>query len=176
MRTIDVRRSLAGLALAALLAGCGTVTPEGQPTGKVGGFGMKESIGTLGGAALGGLAGAQLGHGTDNLAATGAGVLLGGLLGNQVGKSLDRADTTAARQTAGQALETAPTGEAVPWHNPDTGNSGTVTPTRTYTPPQPQYEGQVCREFQQAITVGGETQRGFGRACRQPDGSWKIVS
>jgi surface antigen len=176
MDSRNVRRSLAGIAVAALLAGCGTVTPDGQPTGKVGGFGMKESVGTLGGAALGGLAGSQIGHGTGSLVATGAGVLLGALLGNQVGQSLDRADATTAQRTAGQALETAPAGQAVPWRNPDTGNSGTVTPTRTYEPAQPQYEGQVCREFQQTITVGGQTQQGHGRACRQPDGSWKIVS
>lgn len=170
------RRSLAGLAVAALLAGCGSVTPDGRPTGTVGGFGMKEAGGTLGGAALGGLAGSQFGHGTGGLVATGAGVLLGALLGNQVGKSLDRADELTARQTTGQALETAPTGQAVPWKNPDTGNYGAVTPMRTYTPPQPQYAGQVCREYQQSITVGGRTEQGVGRACRQADGSWKIVS
>jgi surface antigen len=178
MKRVELRRCLAGVGFLAMLAGCGTVTADGQPTGKVGGFGMKESAGTLGGAALGGLAGAQLGRGTGSLAATGAGVLLGGLLGNQVGKSLDRADTLAAQRTPAQALETAPTtGQARPWRNPDTGNAGTVMPpTRTYEPARPQSEGQVCREYRQAITVGGRAEQGFGRACRQPDGSWKIVS
>jgi hypothetical protein len=32
-----------------------------------------------------------------------------------------------------------------------------------------------CREFQQTITVGGQTQEAYGTACRQSDGSWKIV-
>ena len=49
----------------------------------------KELFGTLGGAALGGFLGSQIGSGKGRLAATGAGVLLGGLLGNQVGRSLD---------------------------------------------------------------------------------------
>ena len=44
--------------------------------------GDKQTLGTLIGAGLGGLAGSQIGSGTGQLAAVGAGVLLGGLLGN----------------------------------------------------------------------------------------------
>lgn len=33
----------------------------------------------------------------------------------------------------------------------------------------------VCREFQQTISVSGDTQQAHGSACRQPDGSWQIV-
>jgi len=35
--------------------------------------------------------------------------------------------------------------------------------------------GAYCREFQSEIIVGGERETGYGTACRQPDGSWKIV-
>ena len=35
--------------------------------------------------------------------------------------------------------------------------------------------GAYCREYQQEIVVGGRVQQGYGRACRQPDGSWKVV-
>ena len=55
---------------------------------------------------------------------------------------------------------------------PDSGNSGTVKP-------QPSYQnasGQYCREYQQTITVDGKTETAYGTACRQPDGSWKIVN
>ena len=130
----------------------------------------KQSVGTLAGAAAGGLVGAQFGHGTGQLAATGAGVLLGGLLGSSVGRSLDRADRLAMQQTTQTTLETAPTGHATQWHNPDTGNYGTVTPLRTT-----EANGNVCREYQQTVTVGSQTQEGYGTACRQPDGSWRIV-
>jgi surface antigen len=130
----------------------------------------KQSVGTLAGAAAGGLLGAQFGRGTGQLAATGAGVLLGGLLGSSVGRSLDRADRLAMQQTTQTTLETAPTGQAAQWRNPDTGNYGTVTPLRTT-----EANGNVCREYQQTITVGGQTQEGYGTACRQPDGSWRIV-
>jgi hypothetical protein len=34
--------------------------------------------------------------------------------------------------------------------------------------------GQFCREFQKEIVVGGRVERGYGLACLQPDGSWRI--
>ena len=50
------------------------------------GIGTKQGVGTLGGAAAGGLAGAQIGKGTGQLAATAGGVLLGALLGASIEK------------------------------------------------------------------------------------------
>lgn len=134
--------------------------------------GPKQAGGTLVGAGVGGLIGSQIGRGSGQLAATGLGVLLGGLIGSEVGKSLDRADQMAMGQATQQSLESAPTGRVSSWNNPDTGHSGTVEPTRTFQTPQ----GTYCREFQQTVTVGGQTQSAYGTACRQPDGSWKIVS
>ena len=134
------------------------------------GNGEKELGGTLIGAGLGGLAGSQIGGGTGRLAATGAGVLLGGLLGNQVGKSLDRADRQYAERAQASAY-TAPVGQQITWNNPESGHSGTITPTREGR----DSSGAYCREFQQTINVGGQPQQGYGTACRQPDGSWKII-
>lgn len=136
------------------------------------GQGNKQIGGTLIGAGLGGLAGSQIGSGTGQLAAVGAGVLLGGLLGSEVGKSLDRADQAYAAQTYQNTLEATPTGQTTTWVNPDSGNQGSYTPTKTYQTDA----GQYCREFQQTITVGGQTEQAYGTACRQEDGSWKIVS
>ncbi len=134
--------------------------------------GTKETLGGLGGAALGGLAGAQVGSGSGQLAATAVGALLGFFIGSEVGKSLDKADQLYAERTAGQALESNPTGQSSGWTNPDSGNSGTITPTRTsYSD-----SGQPCREYQQTVTIDGKTERAYGRACRQPDGSWKIAN
>lgn len=36
-------------------------------------------------------------------------------------------------------------------------------------------EPGYCREYQAAATVGGKKQPSYGKACLQPDGSWKIV-
>ncbi len=134
--------------------------------------GDKQTLGTLIGAGLGGLAGSQVGSGTGQLVAVGAGVLLGGLLGNEVGKSLDKADQAYAARTYNSALEKSATGHTTTWVNPDSGNSGTYTPVKTYQTDS----GQYCREFQQTITVGGRTEDAYGTACRQPDGSWKIAN
>ena len=135
-------------------------------------MGQKQGIGTLLGAVAGGVAGSQVGKGRGQLVATGVGTLLGAIIGGEIGKSLDRADQLAMQHETQSTLETAPSGSTSTWHNPDSGNSGTVTPTKTYQ----QSDGTYCREFQQTVTVGGKTQEAYGTACRQPDGSWQIVS
>jgi surface antigen len=168
---VIMRKILAVAALSLGLAACQQPSPYGtgpQP----GEIGMNKTTGgALVGAAAGGLLGNQFGSGSGKGAMTALGVVAGGLLGSQVGKSLDQADIAYANRTTQTALETAPPGQALPWRNEQSGASGTVVP-RAYTQ---MADGTYCREFQQTITVGGQTQQGFGRACRQPDGSWKIV-
>ena len=131
--------------------------------------GPKTAIGAMGGAAAGGLIGAAAGGGTEGII---GGVLLGGLLGGAVGNALDQRDREYANRTYHQSLETSQTGTTSTWQNPDSGHSGTITPTRTYEASN----GQYCREFQQTVTVGGETEQAYGTACRQPDGSWRVAS
>ncbi|UEM23883.1 glycine zipper 2TM domain-containing protein [Skermanella mucosa] len=135
------------------------------------GIGTKQGVGTLGGAAAGGLAGSQFGKGKGQLAMTAGGVLLGALLGGEVGKSLDRADQAYATQAANRAYD-APVGETIRWENPESGNYGTVTPIRDGRNTQ---TGQYCREFTQTIYVGGRAEQATGRACQQQDGTWQIV-
>lgn len=135
------------------------------------GWGQKQTVGTLGGAAAGGLIGSQFGKGTGNVIATAVGVGLGGWLGNEIGASLDSADR-AEMQQAQYSAYNAPVGKTITWNNPQSGHSGTFTPVRDGT----SGDGAYCREFQQTIVVGGQKQQGYGTACRQPDGSWQIVS
>lgn len=146
---------------------------NGPPSAGVlnGGGVNKQDIGTAVGAIGGGVAGSTIGHGTGKTVATIGGALLGGLIGNSVGKSLDNADLAAYNATSQKALETAQPGQTLPWKNAQSGNSGTVTPSNYYQNAQ----GQYCREYSQTITVGGKQQSGFGKACRQPDGTWQIV-
>ncbi len=136
------------------------------------GAGPKEQIGTVVGAAAGAVIGAQVGKGKGQLAATAAGTLLGALAGSEIGKSLDRADRLAMEQTTQSTLETAPTGTASTWRNPDSGHSGTVTPTRTYQ----SRAGEQCREYRQTVMVGNREEEAYGTACRRADGSWEVVS
>jgi surface antigen len=158
------------LAAAATLALAACAAPENRDPGTFG-EANKTTGGTLLGAAAGGLLGSQIGGGSGKLIATGAGVLLGGLIGNQVGASLDRADVNYARQ-AEQRAHTAPLHQPIAWNNPESGHSGTITPTRDGT----SADGKYCREYQQSVTVGGKTEHAFGTACRQPDGTWKVAN
>lgn len=63
----------------------------------------------------------------------------------------------------------APIGETIRWNDDDA--SGTVTATREGSSSLDRY----CREFQQTVTIGGETEQAYGTACRQPDGAWEII-
>lgn len=156
------RRALPVLLVAVLvLPGCADLS----------GVGPKQGIGTLGGAAAGGLAGAQVGKGKGQLAMTALGALVGAFAGSSVGSSLDRADELHADRAL-QRAGAVRTGQRITWKNTDTGNSGYLVPT---TAPR-QTSAGVCREYQQTITVGGRTQQGVGTACQQTDGSWRIVS
>ena len=131
----------------------------------------KQSGGTLIGGVAGGLLGSQFGGGEGKLIATGVGALAGALIGGQVGKSMDEYDRALLEKSSRQALEFSPSGNSVEWKNPDSGNHGSITPTRTFKTDH----GQYCREYVQEVVIGGEKQKAYGKACRQPDGNWKIV-
>ena len=89
----------------------------------------------------------------------------------RVGKSLDRADRLAMAQATYEALEYGESGTPVTWTNPDSGHSGDVVPQAAVR----RAEGTVCREFMKTVTIGGEKQQAYGTACRQADGSWRII-
>jgi len=135
-------------------------------------YGQKQTGGAILGGIAGGLLGSQVGGGKGKLAATAAGALLGVFVGSEIGKSLDRADRLYAARTTQSSLETTPSGTTSTWSNPDSGHRGTVTPTRTYRSAR----GENCREYQQTVTIGGRQETAVGRACRQSDGSWRIVN
>ena len=133
--------------------------------------GTKQTVGTLGGAAAGGLFGAQFGKGKGQLAATAAGALLGAFIGSEIGRTMDEVDRQKAERAYQQAT-VAPVGETITWSNPNSGNQGSVTPTREGT----SSTGAYCREFQQTVIIGGKEEQAYGVACRQPDGAWEIRS
>ena len=162
-----VRRSVGLKTVAVLIVSIGLAACSGE--------GPKEVVGTLGGGALGAVGAAAVTKGKSTktrLAATAAGALLGAFLGREVGKSLDKADRLYAERAAAGALEGNRTGQAASWRNPDSGHHGTVTPTRTYAGDA----GQPCREYQTAVTIDGRTTQGYGTACRQADGTWRLVN
>jgi surface antigen len=157
------------LLLILAVSGCASNSGSSSSTGQWISSHEKTLIGGLGAATAGGLIGAAFHAGPAGVI---GGALLGGLVGAAVGDRMDAADKRDQAQAAQKAFETAPSGKSVAWRNPDSGHNGTVTPVRTYQTAS----GQYCREYQQTISVGGEMHQAYGKACRQPDGSWKITS
>lgn len=133
-------------------------------------YGPKQTGGTILGGVGGAVAGAQFGKGKGNLAMTALGTLLGAYVGSEVGKSLDKADQQYANQAERRA-HSAPIGQSISWNNPDSGHSGSYTPVRDGT----DSTGNYCREYQTSVNIGGQSEQAYGTACRQPDGSWKVV-
>ncbi|MCB2081348.1 MAG: glycine zipper 2TM domain-containing protein [Rickettsiales bacterium] len=142
-----------------------------QNAGRDGGI-RKQDMGALTGAIAGAWIGSNTGKGKGKIVGTAVGTLLGAMAGSEIGASLDRADVAYHNRAAQTALETKKIGVASTWVNPDNGNTGTITPVRTF---QTQ-EGRYCREYTQTISVGGRSEEGHGTACREPDGTWKIIN
>ncbi|MCP5058044.1 MAG: hypothetical protein GY937_15165 [bacterium] len=148
--------------LATALASCATVQETASDNPKA-----------VLGSVLGAAAGAGIAIATNaNPAVIAAAVIGGGLIGGYAGKKLDDRDKRMAREAAQKAFEGGRTGSSVAWSNPDSGNSGTVTPTRTYQ----LANGQYCRQYRQDIKIGNESHETTGTACRESDGSWQVQS
>jgi surface antigen len=150
-------RALAAGAMALALVGCANGGPN-------------QTGGTIGGAAIGGLLGSQFGHGSDRLAMTALGTFAGAMIGSSIGKQMDDNDRRRAHEAEERAYR-AHVGETITWDNPDNGHHGHITPIRD----GHSESGAYCREFQTEVVVGNDRQQAYGTACRQPDGSWKIV-
>jgi surface antigen len=123
----------------------------------------REQQGNWIGAIAGGVLGSKVGGGSGRVAATIAGTLLGGYIGGRIGRNMDDSD----RYQAGEVLESTPSNQSSSWSNPDTGNTYSVTPTRTY------YDSsRPCREYTTEAWIDGRKETIYGTACRQSDGTW----
>jgi len=128
----------------------------------------RERFGQVLGGVAGAAAGYQVGKGAGKTAAVIGGTIIGMLVGGHIGRSMDEID----QNCVGQVLEHAPPHEPVTWENPQTGGHYQVVPEEPYQT----RDGRYCREYQTTVTIGGQQQEAYGTACRQPDGSWQIVS
>jgi len=144
-----------------LMAACVALTLFGCSTAPT-----KQDQGMIIGAIAGGILGHQVGGGSGQVLATMVGTIAGAAIGGSIGRTMDDYD----RMNASAALENVRTGVPSAWVNPDTGYEYVMTPTNTYdsgTGP--------CREYTLDATIGGNTEQIYGTACRQADGSWKVV-
>ena len=151
------------LAASLALAGC-----EREPTGR--------EVGAVVGAAAGILIGSQIGSGVGRAAAIVGLAVLGGWLGGELGEELSREDRAIAGRTTEQALNRNTPGQTSAWTNPDTGASGTVTPSQVYVSERGEMAGRTCREIDVVVSPEGKpTKRGLRTACRKPNGDWEVL-
>jgi surface antigen len=121
---------------------------------------------TIAGTAAGGLLGAALFEGSGAWIGILGGALIGGVIGNFVGKKMDEND----RERMAHAIIVTPVGEEVTWTNSHE-VTYIVRPIHVY-----HHHHHYCREYQTTVIIGGQQKKAFGRACRMPDGQWKMVS
>ena len=136
------------------------------------------AVGTGLGAVVGGIIGNQFGHGSGKTAATIGGVILGGIAGNAIAKDAcgnERDDAYYYNNSYYDAFSDTNDGEQYQWRNPYTNNYGYVTAGDYYEDGYGGYDGP-CREFEQRVYIDGRPETATGIACRQPDGTWRIVS
>ncbi|MFO7593509.1 MAG: RT0821/Lpp0805 family surface protein [Pseudomonadota bacterium] len=131
------------------------------------GTGPQEQSGMVIGGVLGGLLGSEVGGGSGRTAAIIVGTMAGAAIGGSVGRSMDDLD----RMRTAATLENVRTGVSSTWRNPDTGYQYTVTPTETY-----ETSSGPCREYTINAIIGGSTEQVYGTACRQADGSWRMMN
>jgi len=162
------------------------------------------ALSTIAGAVIGGVIGGQFGNGGDDRALGAvAGVLIGGAAGNAAAGNRDcggdpyasagygdhydtryddryddRYDTSYsdddyndpyAADAYYDAFENSDPYDRVSWNND--GYSNYVEAGDWYADDN----GRDCREFEQAIFVDGRRQTATGTACREDDGTWRIV-
>lgn len=127
----------------------------------------RDLLGAVLGGVAGGVVGASVAHGDNRGIAIVGGTIIGAIIGGVIGRSMDRVD----QNCVGQALEHAEDGREVRWRGQN-GYDYEIVPRRTYTGGN----GEYCREYTTTAVINGRADRVYGTACRNADGSWRLVS
>jgi len=130
---------------------------------------------TAGGAIVGALAGGLLGNaisrGPQRGAGTAVGAIFGGLLGAGIGSNLDCQQRSYAIDANYRGFEAGRPHARYDWRDPRGDAYGYVQVGDYY-----QDRGRRCTTYTQEIWVHGRPETARGRACRQPDGTWQMIS
>lgn len=83
-------------------------------------------------------------------------------------QGLAASDVEMASRLVQSTLENAPDGATRRWTNEQTGNSGGITPLRTYVSER----GYLCRDYREELAVAGDAGRFYHTACRDDAARW----
>ena len=131
-----------------------------------------DPAGVIVGALIGGLLGNAAGRGGGRTGATLAGVVVGGAVGAALTNNLDCEDRSYAYKTYYDGFNAGRPNAVYRWSNPRNQHRGEFRVVDYYNDPA----GFRCSNYSQTIYIQGRPQEARGRACRQPDGTWAIVS
>ncbi len=131
-----------------------------------------DPAGVIVGALIGGLLGNAAGSGGGRTGATLAGVIVGGAVGAALTNNLDCEDRSYAYKTYYDGFNAGRPNASYRWNNPRNDHRGEFRVGTYYNDPA----GFRCANYSQTIYVQGRPQAATGRACRQPDGTWAIIS
>jgi surface antigen len=81
---------------------------------------------------------------------------------------LAESDVNLASRLMQATLESAPDGATRQWTNQQTGNSGEITPLRTYA----SEDGHFCRDYREELVIAGDSGRFYHTACRDDSDRW----
>ncbi len=129
------------------------------------GCASQQQKGTIVGGVAGALIGSLIGDGRGQNIAIAAGAIAGSAIGSSIGKRFDEQDQ-------GRIAYSMERNQRSSWTNSTTGHRYTVRPSSTLAPSS---SNQQCREFTVDTEIGNRTESVYGTACRQNDGSWKII-
>ena len=130
------------------------------------GCASQQQKGTIIGGVTGALIGSVIGDGSGQNVAIAAGAIAGSLIGSSIGQRFDAQDQ-------GRIAYSMERNQQSRWTNSTTGHRYTVVPSTTFAPSS---SNQQCREFTVDTEIGNRKETAYGTACRQNDGSWKIIA
>ena len=130
-----------------------------------------DPAGILVGGLIGGLLGNSAGRGGNRTGTTIAGVIVGGAVGAALTRNMGCEDRSYAYRTYYNGFNSGRPG-SYQWRNPRNDNRGEFRIGRYYNDPY----GFRCARFAQVTYIQGRAYRANGVACRQPNGSWAVVS
>lgn len=148
-------RSVSGLSLLAALLVLGGCTSS--------------SVVSSGAASLGAFAGGQSSGNTPGVAAMSS--MMGGLAAGPAGARLGDAERRLALAAEFRALEQTQPGDAVAWRSETGAFAGQVVPGAPY-----RVGSQDCRQYTHTVSTVAGTETARGTACRNPDGTWALLS
>ena len=104
---------------------------------------------------------------TDKLGAK----LSGWFGGTSLYSKMTREDVRLASITMQETLEGAEDSAPRGWSNRQSGNSGTITPLKTYL----SESGMFCRDYRETIVIEERAESHLNRACRDESGVWNWI-